>query len=758
MRNSTLIVLSLLALAAPLGAQESRGQITGRVQDSSEAVVVGVEVRATNTATNVIYNVKTNETGDYVLSYLLPGTYKLSVSSPGFREHVREDIPIRIADRVVINVILEPGQISERVVVEARAPLLEQASSSIGQVIDSRRIAELPLREGNPMLLTYTSPGVMNFTGSSSTDPSAVLGSSAFSINGTRTRSNDFTLDGVANTEQSAVSYVPPVEVVQEFRVQTASFDASQGFTPGGVINVTLKSGTNAVHGSAYDFMQNNALNANRFFSNLASLKKPPLRFNRWGANASGPVWIPRVYDGRNRTFWMYGYEDSRKRSPRGTYSNTVPTDAEEAGDFSGLLRIGSQYQLYDPLTTRPATSGRFQRQPLAGNVVPASRINATAKKLSGLWAAPNLPGTIDGSLNYTDPGPESINYGTHLFRVDHNLSERHRVFFRGDAGDRNQQFEVRFQRAQGADFRRFNRGFAIDDVFTFSPKLVGNVRYGFTRFNEQNIPLQVEFDLASYGFSKAFIDEVASGPPRSLQLPYINISGYAPFGNQALTDRKDEVHSLAATLTQAARSHTLRYGWEYRVYRENNYALGNSSGRIDFSGYMNGPLDNSPGAPKGAGMAAFLLGIPGGGLIDSNNSYAMQSTETGFYVHDDWRLSPRLTVSLGLRYEISGPLTERFNRNVRGFDFTTPNPIEAAAKVNYARNPIAEVPPDRFRALGGLTFAGVGGLPRSLIDRDINNFMPRIGLAYQSRRKPCCAPATASSTIPSALPPTTPS
>lgn len=729
MRESTLVTLLLLALTAPLGAQETRGQITGHVQDSSQAVVVGAEIRATNTATNVSYTAKTNETGDYLISYLLPGTYTITVSLTGFREYVRENVAIRVADRMMVNVVLEPGQVTERVVVNASAPLLEQASASLSQVIDDRRIAELPLREGNPMLLTSTVPGVLSFTGTAATDPSAVIGSSSFSINGTRTFNNDFTLDGVANTQRNIVGYVPPVEAVQEVRVQTASFDASQGFTPGGVINVSLKSGTNKLHGSAYEFFQNNVLNANRFFSNLAGLKKPPLRFNRWGANANGPVRIPGLYDGRNRTFWMYTYEDSRRRSPRGTYTSTVPTEAEKAGDFSALLKLGPQYQLYDPLTTRPAPGGRFERQPFPGNIIPANRIHPTAKKLSALWAAPNLPGTIDGSQNYTDPGPESINYVSHLFRVDHQFSDRHRIYVRGDIGNRDQQYDVRFQRAQGAEFRRFMRGFAIDDVYTFSPRLVANVRYGLTRFTEQNIPLQGEFDLASLGFSKAFIDEVRLGPPRSLKLPHITVAGYAPLGNQSVGDRRNEVHSLAGSLTHLVRSHNFRYGAEHRVYRENTYGLGNSSGILNFGAYLNGPLDNSPGAPKGPGLAAFLLGIPGGGNIVSNDSYAVQSAETGLYLQDDWRLSPRLTVSLGLRYELSGPLTERFNRTVRGFDFNTPNPIEAAARANYALRPIPEVPLDRFRVTGGLTFASPD--ERALFNRDANNFMPRVGFAY---------------------------
>ncbi|MCC6265141.1 MAG: TonB-dependent receptor [Bryobacterales bacterium] len=722
----------MLILTASLAAQDTRGQIVGRVRDATDAVVPGAQVRARNAATNVSTSAQTNQTGDYLIPYLAPGTYTLTVSREGFSGFVREEIPIRIGDRVTVDVTLHPGSVAESVTVEAKAPLLEQATASLGQVIDTRRISELPLREGNPMLLANTVPGVLNFSGAASTDPSSVSGSSAFATSGTRSANNDMTLDGVANTARNTVAYVPPVDVVEEFRIQTASFDASQGFTPGSVVNVTLKSGTNQFHGSAYEFLQNDKLNANRFFSNMAGQKRPPLHFNRWGINGTGPVFIPKFYDGRNRTFWMFGYEDSRSRQLRGTYTNTVPTAAERTGDFSALLRVGLQYQLYDPVSTRPAPNNRFQRSPFPGNILPVSRLDPIAQKIAQFWYSPNVPGTIDGSLNYTDPGPEKVDYGSELFRVDHNISDRHRFFVRGNVGKRDQQYDTRFQEAQGAFFHRFMRGIAFDDVFTFTPSILLNVRYGYARFIEQNIPLQDKFDLSSLGFAPNFISEVGQGPAGSVKLPYLNITGYAPFGNQTLSSRADDSHTAGGTITHVVRSHMMRYGVEYRVYRENTYQLGQSSGQLDFgTTYSNGPLDSAAPSPKGGGLANFLLGIPTGGAIASNDSYAYQNTELGLFIQDDWKVTNRLTVSPGLRYELPGPLTERFNRSVGGFDFSSPSPIDAAARAKYATRPIPEVPVSRFQAIGGLTFPGVDGRPRELTKRDRNNFAPRIGFAF---------------------------
>jgi len=727
-----LMIAALLLSALPVAPQETRGQILGRVVDQSGAVVVGVTVQAVNTATNVRTTAATNQSGDYVLPFLIPGVYNVSVEMPGFKKFVQEGISVQVNDKVTLNVTLEVGSTTETVRVVSDAPLVDTSTASMGQVVDNRRILELPLKDGNPIMLSSLAPGVLNLTTGGWTRPFDVGSPSSIAINGTRTGSNEFMMDGAPNIQRSNVAYVPPPGVVEEFKIQTATFDASYGFTPGAAINVSLKAGTNAFHGQAYHFLQNPKLNANKFFSNKAGLPKAVIRQNRWGGSASGPVYIPKLFDGRNRTFWMYGYEGIHDSDPRGTYTTAVPTARQKTGDFSELLAIGPQYQIYDPSTIRPEAGGRFRRDPLPGNVIPANRLNPVARKIAELWEAPNQQGTADGRNNWTTPGPEWDKYYNHVFRIDHNLGEKHRFFVRGNLNDRRQQYDRRFNDGQGNDFFRKNRGLALDDVHLFSPQFLLNTRYSYTRFIEGTRPLQMGWDLAGLGFASTFIEQIRQAEARGVKLPYINISGYAVLGDGTHNFRYNDIHDLAANFTAMVRAHTMRFGLGYRVYRENAFNLGQSSGAFDFgTTWTRGPLDTSPSAPMGQSLASFLLGLPDGGYFPINDSYAEQSKTWSLYWQDDWKLTSRITLSLGLRYELEQPLTERFNRSVRGFDAASPSPIEPQAKANYALNPIPEIPPAQFRVQGGLTFAGVGGLPRALWRTDRNNLMPRLGLAY---------------------------
>lgn len=728
---ASFLVLAFLSSSA-LWAQETRGQILGRITDPSGAVVVGAAVQAVNINTGVRTETVSNVTGDFVLPYLIPGRYTVSVELGGFRKFVQEGITVQVNDHVTLNVRLEVGPTTEVVRVVGEAPLVDTSTASMGQVVDHRRLLELPLKDGNPIMLASLAPGVVNLTVGGWTRPFDVWSPSAIAISGTRSGSNEFTLDGAPNIQRTAVAYVPPPGVVEEFKIQTATFDASYGFMPGAVINVSLKSGTNDLHGQVYHFVQNPVFNANKFFSNKAGLPKAVIRQNRWGVSASGPVYIPGLYGGRDKTFWLYGYEGIHGDDPRGTLTTAVPLAKQKDGDFSDLLALGPIYQIYDPATIRPAAGGRFSRDPLPGNIIPRARLNAVARKLADLWEPPNQAGLPDGTNNWTTPNPEWDKYFNHVFRIDHNVSQKLRWFVRGSMNHRKQQYDTRFNRAVGTYFFRKNRGLAADKVYLFSPQFMLNTRYSYTRFIEGTEPLQLGWDLAGLGFSGAFIDQIKQTDARALKLPEINVSGYGPLAIHTLGFRYNDIHDLAANFTNMVRSHTLRFGAGYRVYRENAFSLGQSSGSFTFgTDWTRGPLDTSPAAPMGQSMASFLLGLPTSGFFPINDSYAEQSKIWSLYFQDDWKLSSKLTLSLGVRYELEEPLTERFNRSIRGFDAAAASPIEAQARANYALSPIPELPPDQFRVRGGLTFAGVGGLPRALWRADRNNFMPRLGLAY---------------------------
>ncbi|MBI3696816.1 MAG: TonB-dependent receptor [Acidobacteria bacterium] len=416
-----------------------------------------------------------------------------------------------------------------------------------------------------------------------------------------------------------------------------------------------------------------------------------------------------------------------------GTFISSVPSDDLRGGDFSRLAALGSQYAIYDPATIRDAGGGRFSRQAFPGNIIPASRIDAVARNIMKFWPQPNVAGTADGRNNYSTPTKALEDYYVHLVRVDQNFSERHRAFVRLHydwwAEDKNNYHN---NISTGIILNRINRGLALDDVYVLSPSTILNVRYGLTQQDFPERRTSRGFDLASLGFSPSLLGLVDK--PLAT-FPNVNFSsGYSTFSGWESGDGTNTsmVHSVVANLTTLRGNHNFRYGADLRLYREfgNRFQYDVSPSLSYDTTWTRGPLDNSPSAPLGQDLAAFLVGIPGGQMRRSA-SYAEQEKFFAFYFHDDWKISKKLTLNLGLRYEYETPLTERFDRSVKGFAYGASNPIEAAARANYARSPIPELPVDQFRVLGGLTFAG-GSNGRSLWQGERNNFMPRVGLAYQ--------------------------
>ncbi len=733
------IVIGLFYTLAPLWGQEVRATILGRVSDQTDAVIASARVEAANASTGVRYTSQTNESGDYMLPFLIPGPYSIKVESPGFRSYTRSGIVVRESDRVTIDVTMQVGDASQVIEVSAQAPLLDTSTASMGQVIESRTILELPLKDGMVLIMATLSPGV-TFTPESAgyVRPFDTSSPSTMSVDGTRSGSNQFLVDGAPNMQRGEVAYAPPPGVVEEFKVQTATFDASYGFLAGAAVNMSIKSGTNSVHGQTYYFMQNPVLNADKFFRLAAG--KPQFRLYRYGGSVSGPVYLPKLYHGRNRTFFMYGYEGIWSFDPSPWVVEAAPTPAQRAGDFSSLLAISSRYQIYDPYSITAAPGGRFSRTALPENKIPPNLINPVAAKIADLWDLPNQAGTIDGTNNYQKGKNAQDTYWNHIVRLDHNLSDKQRVYMRTNFTSLQRPENIRQNRTVGDNFYRFNRGAFLDHVYTPSSRFFVNSRYSLTRFITGYTPFQEGWDLASLGFSSNFIGQLKQLDPRALKFPNIGVAGYSSLGGVNTDNRRvTNIHELAVNFTNMMGAHTLRSGIAYRVYQENAYNLANSSGNLSFdSTWTRGPLDTSPASPLGLGqsMASFLYGLPSGGNLPINDNYAEQNKYWAFYAQDDWKVSRKLTLSLGLRYELPSPLTERFNRSVRGFDAAAASPIEAQVRQAYAQNPIPDVPVEQFRVRGGLTFAGAGGLPRTLWNTATSNFMPRIGFAYSATPK----------------------
>jgi Carboxypeptidase regulatory-like domain len=430
----TLTATFVLLLPAALSGQDARGTLLGKITDPSGAVIADAEVRATNMATGVAAAARTNAAGNYRLPYLAPNTYDVEVEIKGFKRVIRHGVQVRVSDEVEVNLMLEIGSTGESIEVKAETPLLSTVDASLGQVVDGRRIAELPQYGSSPMDLVHLAPGVINSTDLRVRKPNQTGSASSFTADGTLVYSNEFTVDGIPNTmsygSNAYVAFVPPATAVSELKVQTSPFDASVGHAMGALFNVGIKSGTNTVHGEAHWAVMNRALDANNTFQNRSGQEPPVYQDNRYGASLGGPVEIPKLYNGKNKTFWFYAWEANPFDVPI-NFVASVPTDAERKGDLSGLLKLGSNYQIYDPSTTAAAANGLFSRQPFPNNVIPPSRLDPVASHILSYWPAPNQPGTADGLNNYFRSGPALFDSWVHLGRIDHAFNDKHRVYLR---------------------------------------------------------------------------------------------------------------------------------------------------------------------------------------------------------------------------------------------------------------------------------------------------------------------------------------
>jgi len=741
-----LALVAVLAAAPALPAQDARGTIVGRVADVSGGVIPGAGIRATNTATGVTITARSNESGNFVLPYLQTGTYTLTIEATGFKKYVNDAVQVRINDTVDVNVQLQVGSVAETVEVTAETPLLATAEASLGQVVDERRVTELPLFAGNAMDLVHLAPGTVNGTDMRLRKAPFNNAPSQFATDGGTLYGNEFTIDGVSNTysdgTQPRVAFSPPQTAIAEFKIQTSMFDASIGHTIGSVVNVSTKGGTNTFHGEAHEWLRHSALDAPTLFQNRAA--KPGQRVlpvyqdNRYGLSGGSPVILPKIYNGKNKTFWFFAWEANKFGDPNvgGSQISTVPTEAMRRGDLSGLLALGSTYQVYDPLTTK-LVGARYQRDPFAGNIIPTARLDKVGQNILKLWPLPNQPGSRDFQQNFFLAGKAIENYWTTIGRIDHVFSEKHRVFLRLNRDywqeDKNRVFG---NDVNGIILNRINRAVAFDDVYVFTPTFLVNFRYGATAQEFPEHRVSRGFDLSSLGFSADFLKLTTPG---LATIPRIGVGNLTELSSVESGDGTTSsiTHSLGATFSRPRGNHNFRFGPEFRVYREfrNRYPT-------DIVPYFSFAatytrLNDTSSDPAGGGgpLTALLTGIPGGNMTRSA-SYAEQDKYFALWVQDDYKVTRKLTLNLGLRYEYESPITERYNRAVVHFAADVASPIEATVKTAYALNPIPEIPASQFKVKGGLTFANVSPNPRTYWGGQNFKLAPRLGLAWQAHRK----------------------
>lgn len=782
-----LLAMLTLLLAVSLSglAQEYRATLTGRITDQNGAALPGATVTVTNQKTNEANNATTSDEGNYTVPFLQPGTYTVSVEAKGFKTAKSNTVELHTADKATMDVALEIGDLSQTVDVNAEAPLLEADSASRGQVIENARVNELPLVGRNPLNLATLSPGV-TFNGNAQfTRPFDNGDNVNFSINGGINRHNDFLLDGTPNnadtdvnaqrtTSSNNIAFVPSAEAVEEFKVQTNSYDSQYGRTGGGTVNITIKSGGSDFHGTVYEFARRYQFNANQFANNargtiasgsLAGQEVSP-RFTRdavTGANLggnkidqygfvlSGPVFLPRfgeggrsTYGDRKKTFFLLNVEKYKELTPGQGFS-TVPTLLERNGDFSQ-----SGITIYDPLTTRvdPVT-GRFTRDPFPGNIIPASRISPVGQAIINGFSTPNNGTPLQRSNNfYLSQGLGTDDYKSIVARVDHQLTENEHLFFRFINSRRDQfAFGGNNRIGLGIDQQgplvRENYGGLIDSVTTLSPNAILNVRLGFSRFLQAAFrQASSPFDATTLGFSRAFSDaRPVSIVPR---ITFNDPVGIPEFGSRNPNSNITNTWSLPVYLTYITGKHTFKFGGEYRRFQVNQ-----AGGSFNFGGgvfcFANAFTARDPqnfGSTGGSAFADLLLGAPsasagcnGNGSVSQVENISPTTFQWNYYagyVQDDFKVSKKLTLNLGFRYDYEQPPVERYNRQNRGFAINQASPLASNPAIRSASSANC---PACANLTGGLLFTGVNG-PRGAFDPDRNNFQPRIGVAYQLNDK----------------------
>src|SRR5262245_15208155 len=702
-----------------LNAQTFTGSVSGTVRDVSGAILPGVNVTLINESTNQQRNQGTTESGDFTFPAVPPGTYRLEVEAGGFKRYLRPGIAVEVQQQVVVNPILQVGGVTEQVEVIAESPLIQPATSSLGQVIDNRKIIELPLSGRNTLGLIGLTSGaqpVGQFGGIPARTNAYNQG--FFSTSGSQVLTNETLIDGVpANAALfNAPAYVPIVDSVQEFKVQTNTLPAEFGRTGGGVVNIVTKSGGNDVRATAYEFFRNKNLSANNWFNERAGTPKPLSTLNQFGGTLGGPL-------SRQKSFWFASYEGLRE--DRGlTQIFTVPTPEQLVGDFSRTFNSAGQLVLiYDPRTTRPDPNNptRFIRDPFPGNRIPADRLDPVAVNIRSLWAAPNTPGTSSGANNFIGNGAARNVQNQFAVRVDHSVSPRQNLSIRFAMSNVQRGAVDFFGNGAGwvnpggggvpLDFNARNA--SADYTWTMSSTLLFNARYGFVRQIVGKNPALTGIDLTTVGFPAAFNDQIFFRA-----MPAFQPSGFRAIApaTSDLIDRTDNTHAFQASLTKVLARHTLKSGLDFRLMPIGELQPNAPQGVFNFDARFTGADPLSTSASSGNGIASFLLGFPSSGSIDFNPLLSISSTYFAGYVQDDIKVSAKLTLNVGLRYEVETGRRERDDR-LSWFDPNVPSPI--ASRVGLPNLP------------GGLQFAGVGGNPRRQKDTDFNNLGPRGGFAF---------------------------
>jgi len=766
MNARTCALLALLCF--PVAAQETRSMIFGRVLDPQGSVAVGARVIVTNLDTNTSTPLATNETGYYEANLLLPGNYQVTAEAVGFRTSIRKGIVLPVASRVEINIHLELGSVAESVTVVAEAPLLDTVSGSAGRVIDNRTQSGMPLSSSNITLFARMAPGVQSNGEVRVIGPGDQVSTSDYKIAG-GVGGNEWSIDGGSNTGSGGrrVGYVAHSDEISEIKIETGGFDSSIGHTSGMVVAMMSKAGTNQFHGGASNIHEQTRWNATPFFNRqlyyrriaeaeaagnagLANeLRNTPKQLsghkNHYSAFLGGPVVIPGLFNGRDRLFFFFSFVGFRRLIPPNpvNFNHTFPRLAERGGDFSQLLRVDpARYQIYDPLSVQPDPSrpGHFVRAPFTNNILPPSRmVNPVYDFYNKVLPTPNNdPADLSKEPvnNYLGVSiPWRSPYEAYTNRFDYKHSDQHRFFGRWTYDDYYLQsgdwaFQTRPGLMANLD-RRHNIAAVVDWVYTRGPSTVLDVSVSGNHYISPTYPPEVmKYKPSDVGLPK-YLDDRAGALHI---LPTMNFDSYNSVGRNVASISRFRSGALKADLSHIRGSHSFRGGIDFRLHYYVGGGGGNTSGNFNFTNIFTRRHDDTAVAPAGSlghAWAAFMMGLPSSMTVGASDSFIITSPYYGWHFQDNWRVTRKLNLNLGLRLEYEQGPTERYNRWLGHFVPGTELPISSGARAAYAANPVPERPAGDFLVRGGPVYPGSGGAPRR-IRRNELMWLPRLAAAYQ--------------------------
>ncbi len=750
---------SLLFMAVPAMlamtcmAQSPTGTIRGTILDSSGAVVPNATITITNTQTNEVKTAKSDNEGRYIINFVQPATYTATATAPGFETQKQNNIIVQVSVGVPVDFKLPVANVAQNVQVTSTTPALEASTSSVNTVITAQQIVDLPLNGRNPTSLEVLVPGV-----------STVGGASTPHIAGSRNGNNEEQIDGMTNilpennVGNNETAYTPIVDSVQEFNVQTSVLPAQYGRFSGGVISLVTKSGTNKFHGTAFDFTQTQAFYAKGYFQTGPNA---PSHLYQSGGTIGGPITIPHLYSGHDKSFFFFAFEDSRQAS-EATYIDTVPTAAERTGDFSGILggplinpTTGMPYvnpctgqnvlsgQIFDPTTARTAvdpTTGQtvYCRTPFANNMIPATgapggSISKVASAAIGYFPLPNA-GAGALTNNYNTTGSTTNNYYHFDLRLDHDFGPKWHSFVRfSHLNNPNLPYDTYGNAADptgnGPSITTAYSA-SFDNAITLSPTLVMDLRAGFSRQAETRTTFDTPFNVASIGLPPAI---VANGQKNASDFPYFDLTtnGFSSLGSGNYVNYQENPSAIDVdpSFVKVLHGNSITFGGEYRKLFLNFYQYGYPTG--DFgsisSDWTEDELNNTDGSGNAA--ATMLLGLADGGEVSTDTTLATSSTYDALYVQDDYQAAPSLTFNIGLRWDVDIPRTERHNK-LDYWDPTLPSPLAGVIPASACAT--------CANLVGQMVFVGTPGAKygRHQAPTQWKDFAPRVGFAWSADDK----------------------